>query len=82
MGAMRQGFWWEFIARVHRHNYSILELPVGHRERAAGVTQVYRLRKLPGIGFLHFMALFQILRETRTAELAPARAGLSRQSTP
>jgi dolichol-phosphate mannosyltransferase len=64
MGAMEQGFWWEFMARVHRLNYSIREFPVKHRDRAAGVTQVYRLKKLPGIGYRHFMALFQILRET------------------
>jgi len=33
---------------------------------AAGETQVYKLSKLPGIGWKHFLALFQILRETRT----------------
>jgi dolichol-phosphate mannosyltransferase len=65
MGAMQQGFWWEFLARVHRFGYSILEFPVCHRDRAAGVTQVYKLKKLPGIGYRHFVALFQILRETR-----------------
>lgn len=64
MGAMEQGFWWEFMARAHRGGFSILELPVQHRDRAAGVTQVYRLKKLPGIGYRHFVALFRILRET------------------
>jgi dolichol-phosphate mannosyltransferase len=47
MGAMEQGFWWEFMARVHRLGYSIREFPVNHRDRAAGVTQVYKLKKLP-----------------------------------
>ncbi len=64
MGAMQQGFWWEFIARAHRMGYKVLELPITHRKRAAGVTQVYKLKKLPGIGYSHFLALFQILRET------------------
>ena len=64
MGAMEQGYWWEFMARVSRLGYSILEFPVVHRDRAAGETQVYKLRKLPGIGYKHFKALFQILRET------------------
>jgi dolichol-phosphate mannosyltransferase len=73
MGAMEQGFWWEFMARVHRLHYSIREFPVNHRDRAAGVTQVYRLKKLPGIGYRHFIALFQILRETRV----PAGASLA-----
>ena len=67
LGAMQQGFWWEFVARVHRRGYSIQELPVNHRLRTSGTTQVYKLRKLPGIGWRHFLALFQILRETRPA---------------
>jgi dolichol-phosphate mannosyltransferase len=65
LGAMQQGFWWEFVARVHRHGYSIQELPVNHRLRSAGTTQVYKLRKLPGIGWRHFIALFRIWHETR-----------------
>jgi glycosyltransferase involved in cell wall biosynthesis len=64
MGAMREGFWWEFSARVTRNGYSIREIPVHHRNRAAGVTQVYRIGKLPRIGYQHFVALFRILRET------------------
>jgi dolichol-phosphate mannosyltransferase len=66
LGAMRQGFWWEFVARVHRGGYSLIEVPVHHRLRSAGVTQVYQLSKLPGIGYRHFLALFRIWRETRT----------------
>jgi dolichol-phosphate mannosyltransferase len=65
MGAMKEGFWWEFLARVHRSGYKLLEFPVQHRQRAAGITQVYRLKKLPGIGYKHFLALFKILSETR-----------------
>ena len=65
LGAMKQGFWWEFVARAHRSGFSIGELPVNHRLRTAGVTQVYRLRKLPGIGWSHFVALFRIWFETR-----------------
>jgi len=65
LGAMQQGFWWEFVARVHRHGFSVRELPVNHRLRSAGTTQVYKLRKLPGIGWRHFIALFQIWSQTR-----------------
>ena len=68
LGAMEQGFWWEFVARAWRSGFSIQEFPVNHRERAAGETQVYKLGKLPGIGYRHFVALFRILAETRTAE--------------
>jgi dolichol-phosphate mannosyltransferase len=72
MGAMEQGFWWEFSARAHRGGFRLLELEVHHRERRAGVTQVYRLQKMPGIGYRHVRALFRIRSETRR----PA-AGLS-----
>ena len=33
LGAMQQGFWWEFVARTHRRGYSIKELPIHHRLR-------------------------------------------------
>jgi dolichol-phosphate mannosyltransferase len=65
MREMQQGFWWEFVARVHRRGFSILELPVNHRLRSAGETQIYRLRKLPGIGFRHAVALWKIWYQTR-----------------
>lgn len=60
MGAMEQGCWWEFVARVHGNGFSIRELPVNHRLRAAGVTQVYRWKKMPGIFVRHVAALFEI----------------------
>jgi hypothetical protein len=44
---MQQGFWWEFVARVHRGGYRIAELPVHHRLRSAGETQVYRWSRMP-----------------------------------
>jgi glycosyltransferase involved in cell wall biosynthesis len=72
LGAMQQGFWWEFIARAQRRGFSIQELPVRHRQRFAGNTQVYKLRKVPGIGFRHVTALFTIWRQTRPAAGKPS----------
>lgn len=65
LGEMKEGFWWEFVARVHRGGFSIREFPVNHRSRAAGQTQVYRLSRMPGIGLRHFMALFKIWNQSR-----------------
>lgn len=65
LGAMQQGFWWEFVARAHRRGFTIHELPVHHRLRAAGVTQVYRWKKMPGIFFRHVAAIFRVWSETR-----------------
>lgn len=67
LGEMKEGFWWEFVARAHRHGFSILEIPVHHRLRSSGVTQVYRWSKMPGIFFRHAAALFRIWNQTRTA---------------
>src|ERR1019366_7007249 len=39
MGEMKEGFWWEFTARVHRRGFSLREFPVNHRSRSAGQTQ-------------------------------------------
>jgi len=65
LGVFREGFWWEFVARTHRKGYRIAEIPVTHRERAAGETKVYHLSKLPGIAYRHFVGLFVIWWQTR-----------------
>lgn len=72
MREMKQGFWWEFVARIHRAGYPIFEVPVAHRLRAAGVTQVYHARRMPGIFLRHVAAIFRIDRQTRSSrQLAP-----------
>jgi hypothetical protein len=62
---MQQGFWWEFVARVYRRGFSVREIPVHHRSRSAGRTQVYRLSRLPSIAYHHLAALFKIRSQTR-----------------
>jgi glycosyltransferase involved in cell wall biosynthesis len=65
LGEMKQGFWWEFVARVHRRGFSVGEVPVKHRVRSAGKTQIYRPSRLPGIAYQHLVALFKIWFQTR-----------------
>ena len=65
LGAMQQGLWWEFVARVKGSGFSVVQLPVNHRLRAAGETQVYKWNKMPGIFFRHVLALFTIRKENR-----------------
>ncbi len=65
LGTMKEGFWWEFVARLHRGGYTVKELPVHHRRRVAGVTQVYKWKKMPGIFVRHVAGIFQIWAETR-----------------
>jgi dolichol-phosphate mannosyltransferase len=66
MGEMQQGFWWEFVARAHRRGYGIRELPIHHRGRSSGASQIYQLSRLPGIACSHVVALFRTWSQTRT----------------
>ena len=67
LGEMKEGFWWEFVARAHRRGYKILEIPIHHRLRSAGKTQVYKWSKMPGIFFRHVAAIWTIWKATRQA---------------
>jgi glycosyltransferase involved in cell wall biosynthesis len=63
VGILKQGFWWEFLARAEGANLRIVETPVRHRARAAGVTQVYRPSRLPRIAAEHLIGLCHLRRE-------------------
>lgn len=67
LGEMKEGFWWEFVARAHRRGFRIVEMKVNHRQRSAGETQVYRWIKMPGIFFRHVGALWTIWKATNSA---------------
>jgi glycosyltransferase involved in cell wall biosynthesis len=59
------GFWWEFQARIKNAELNIIEIPVTHRPRIDGKTQVYNLGKLPKIVFTHIVGLFALKRELK-----------------
>jgi glycosyltransferase involved in cell wall biosynthesis len=65
-GILPQGFWWEFSARAQAAGLRIAEVPVRHRPRAAGTTQVYRPAKVPRIAAEHLGRL-PVLRRDVTA---------------
>jgi glycosyltransferase involved in cell wall biosynthesis len=62
-GLLREGFWWEFYARANAAGLRITTVPIRHRERLAGETQVYRPTKIPRIAVAHIRALFTLRRE-------------------
>jgi glycosyltransferase involved in cell wall biosynthesis len=68
-GILRQGFWWEFNARAAAVRLKVAEVPVNHRERFAGQTQVYRLSKLPRIASEHLRALGTLRKELRAIHI-------------
>lgn len=65
-GILRQGFWWEFNARARAAGLRVAEVPVNHRVRAAGATQVYRLGKIPQIAVEHLRGLWALRGELRS----------------
>lgn len=69
------GFWWEFFARARAAGLELHEIAVTHRARADGTTQVYRLRKLPGIVGTHLRGLVALRRELRGSAVEPITAG-------
>lgn len=65
LGVLDPGLWWEFTARAYRKHLPLLELQIHHRRRRSGSTQVFKWRKMPGIGLAHAIGLLKIWRQTR-----------------
>jgi len=65
VGILKQGFWWEFLARVQTLNPTVCEIPVSHRPRSAGESQVYRPSKVPRIAIEHLKGLFTLRKELK-----------------
>jgi glycosyltransferase involved in cell wall biosynthesis len=63
VGILKQGFWWEFVARATALGLRIKEVPVHHRIRSSGVTQVYRPTKVPRIAIEHLAGLRKLRNE-------------------
>lgn len=57
-------FWLEFTARSALKNCSIVEIPIGYRERA-GNSKVYSLSRIPKIVFSEFSALRALRNEKK-----------------
>jgi len=68
VGILKQGFWWEFLARAVAANLRIVETPVRHRARVAGMTQVYRPTKVPRIAAEHLLGLYRLRQELRKSQ--------------
>jgi hypothetical protein len=57
------GFWWEFQARIASNGINVIELPVRHRKRKFGQTQVYNVSKMPRLVYSHLTGLRQLQKE-------------------
>lgn len=63
VGILKQGFWWEFVARAVSLGVRIREVPIHHRARLSGQTRVYSVGKVPRIAFEHIRGLFALRKE-------------------
>jgi glycosyltransferase involved in cell wall biosynthesis len=57
---MREGFWWGFVGAARKLGMTVAEVEVEHRERFAGTTRVYTLKKLPQIVLRNGVGLFRL----------------------
>jgi glycosyltransferase involved in cell wall biosynthesis len=62
---LKYGFWWEFQMRISKKPIEVLEVPVRHRPRYDGKTQVYGLKKIPKITWTHLIGLYRLKRELK-----------------
>lgn len=67
-GILQQGFWWEFNARAAAAGLAVTQIPVIHRKRQDGKTQVYRFKKIPSIALRHLAGLISLRRELAALE--------------
>ncbi len=63
VGFLSQGFWWEFNARAAAAGIDVRQIPIHHRARSAGSSQVYTLKKIPRIAFEHIIGLWRLRRD-------------------
>jgi glycosyltransferase involved in cell wall biosynthesis len=60
------GFWWEFQWRIDVLGINTTQIPVNHRVRTAGETQVYTIKRLPRIIRTHVKGLWDLRKELQT----------------
>lgn len=60
---LKYSCWPEFIVRAYRKGYNIIEVPIDHRKRLAGETQVYKPTKLLKIMVSQFIGAFNLYAE-------------------
>lgn len=57
---LREGFWWGFIGMSFKKNLTVHEIPINHRKRIKGKTQVYRTDRLLDIFFRNLFGLYKL----------------------
>ena len=64
---MGESFWTEFTIRACQNGFRLVEVPVNHRSRLRGDTNVYKPNKLLGIVLSQLKGMIMLWREMRSA---------------
>ena len=57
---LKEGFWWGFVGMCVKKKIPLKELPINHRKRMKGDTQVYHLKKIPSIAIRNMLGLVRL----------------------
>jgi len=57
---LHEGFWWGFIGTCLKFSISVMELPIHHRARLKGKTQIYSLKRMPSLAMRNIVGLFAL----------------------
>lgn len=57
---LREGFWWGFVGMCVKKKLTIQEIPINHRKRINGTTQVYKVKNIPGISIRNLLGLLKL----------------------
>ena len=57
---LKEGFWWGFIGACVKNNINFIEIPINHRKRYVGDTQVYKPSKMFSIATRNILGLFKL----------------------
>ncbi len=57
---LKEGFWWGFVGMFIKKKLSLQEIPINHRLRNNGTTQVYKAKNILGISTRNLLGLFKL----------------------
>ncbi len=57
---LQEGFWWGFIGMCVKKNIALWELPINHRKRLKGDTQVFKTNKIFDIALRNIVGLYKL----------------------
>ena len=74
LGHMPYGWWWEFVAAAHRHGLMFAEVPIAHRPRRDGETQVFSPLAMPRLAVTQLGGLARLWLAMRRSSALESRA--------